>query len=318
MRASVAIFAVLVAAASTASAQSVTLYGRVDLSVGKASGSADKYLDPGSSSRVGLRGIEDLGGGLQAIFNIEHQFESDTGAARARYWHGRSFVGLQGGFGQILLGRDFAPNYLQVQAPSDPWLHETVVNAAGGGNFAVIGLGLTNVRNDSSITYRLSKAGFTFGAQVAEATDAILSRESKPWSVAVNYDNGPLTAGIGLERNGLKAAKNAQVVTGTLYWDFGPLKVGGAISRGHDASGLDRTGWQVAAVAPVGGGQARLSYAKRKDDLATGKGVTTHAVMSAGYHYSLSRRTTLYGDLVHNSKAVADKTGYDFGLKHSS
>ena len=108
MKKSLLALAVLGAFAGVASAQSsVTLYGRVDLSAGKGAGVEQNSLANGSGSRFGVRGVEDLGGGLQALFNIEHRYNADTGAQTngARFWTGRSLVGLQGGFGQIVFGR---------------------------------------------------------------------------------------------------------------------------------------------------------------------------------------------------------------------
>ena len=95
MKKSLLALAVLGAFASVASAQSsVTLYGRVDLSVGKGPGTSAKQMANGSGSRFGVRGVEDLGGGLQALFNIEHRYNADTGAQTnaQRFWTGRSIV----------------------------------------------------------------------------------------------------------------------------------------------------------------------------------------------------------------------------------
>ncbi len=84
MKKSLLALAVLGAFAGVASAQSsVTLYGRVDLSAGKGAGVEQNSLANGSGSRFGVRGVEDLGGGLQALFNIEHRFNADTGAQTA-------------------------------------------------------------------------------------------------------------------------------------------------------------------------------------------------------------------------------------------
>jgi len=81
MKKSLIAFAALATIAGTASAQSsVTLYGRVDLSVGKYAGTEAKTMTNGSGSRFGVRGVEDLGGGLSAFFNIENRYDADTGA----------------------------------------------------------------------------------------------------------------------------------------------------------------------------------------------------------------------------------------------
>ena len=82
MKKSLIVLAALGAFAGVASAQSsVTLYGRVDLSVNKPVGSANKGISNGSGSRFGARGVEDLGGGMSAFFNIEHRFDADPARA---------------------------------------------------------------------------------------------------------------------------------------------------------------------------------------------------------------------------------------------
>ena len=110
MKKSLLALAVLGTLAGAAAAQSsVTLYGRVDLSVARNLGTDYIVMQNGSGSRLGVRGVEDLGGGLKATFNIEHRFQADNGvasptanaaAAAPRFWHGRSIVGLQGNFGE--------------------------------------------------------------------------------------------------------------------------------------------------------------------------------------------------------------------------
>ena len=83
MKKSLLALAVLGAFAGAASAQSsVTLYGRLDLSVNKGVGQTAKNLSNGSGSRFGVRGSEDLGGGMSALFNLEHRFDADTGASQ--------------------------------------------------------------------------------------------------------------------------------------------------------------------------------------------------------------------------------------------
>ena len=120
MKKSLLALAVLGAFANAASAQSsVTMYGRVDLSVGKPIGTANKGMFNGSGSRLGMRGVEDLGGGLKGIFNIETRFDADTGAAQNfglttvnpagtaglanRFWGARSIVGVAGGVNTVLV-----------------------------------------------------------------------------------------------------------------------------------------------------------------------------------------------------------------------
>ena len=189
MKKSLLALAVLGAFAGAASAQSsVTLYGRVDLAVSKGVGTAAKTLNNGSGSRLGVRGVEDLGGGMSAFFQLEHRFNADTGAMSdaSRMWGGRSIVGLQGGFGKLTLGREYTTAFLQSQLVADPWGWDTVVSATPGSglNQALTGGNIARVRNDSSVTYNFSAAGFGLGVQIAEATDSINNFSKKPFNFA--------------------------------------------------------------------------------------------------------------------------------------
>ena len=114
MKKSLLALAALTAFAGVASAQSsVTLFGIVDLSArGVDNGIGTRSTinqDGNSSSRLGFRGVEDLGGGLKAGFWIEGALSADTGNATGQTWQRRSTVSLMGGFGEIRLGRDYTP-----------------------------------------------------------------------------------------------------------------------------------------------------------------------------------------------------------------
>jgi len=103
--------------ASAQSNTSVTLYGIVDAGIEFANHSGTAPAATGSKamvssgnmsgSRWGLRGAEDLGGGLKAIFTLESGFDIDTGTSGqgSRLFGRQAFVGLQGNFGAVTLGR---------------------------------------------------------------------------------------------------------------------------------------------------------------------------------------------------------------------
>jgi len=350
MKKSLLALAVLGAFAGVASAQSsVTLYGRVDLSAAKGAGVEQVSLVNGSGSRFGVRGVEDLGGGLQALFNIEHRFNADTGAQSnsARFWTGRSIVGLQGGFGQIVFGREYTPAFLQSQLVADPWGWDTVVagQAGGsGGNTSITGggvgiaapqgadtrlaAGVANVRNDSSVTYKITLGGFTFGAQVAEGTDfpglGTVNLPNNPYSMALSYAAGPITAGLAYERNGNEALSEAEWLTANFAWNFGLFKIGAFYGKGTSIANTDRESMMVTATAPLGAGEFRASYGELEDSLL-GK---MNKTLGLGYHYSLSKRTTIYADFIYEDGRVisllqqfgvgdGSKEGYDFGVKHN-
>ena len=120
-----AIAAVLACAfAGQAQAQTnVTIYGRVDAGINYQSNQVNKNADgtftrggqwgvggnEWGTSMIGFKGNEDLGGGLKAIFTLESGFQADTGRFNGTgLFNRRSYVGLNGGFGTVKIGRDLA------------------------------------------------------------------------------------------------------------------------------------------------------------------------------------------------------------------
>ena len=320
MKKSLLALAALTAFTGAVSAQSnVTLYGRVDLAFGERMGAADQKLTNGSGSRLGLRGSEDLGGGLAAVFNIEHRFNADTGLAGGgdanastpapRFWHGRSIVGLKGGWGQVVLGREYTTAFLGSQLINDPWGWDT---AASDATAALTGGGIAKVRNDSSITYNLSMAGFSFGAQYAEATDAVTSFQDNPYNFSVGYAGGPFSVNFGYEVTGVQGVSDEEVMTLGGAFNFGAFKLGASYLDGTKANGHDVTAYMVTGTAVLGQGELRAMWGQRETNDV--KDVNSFAI---GYHYALSKRTTIYTDYVTNSKLASNKNGYDFGIKHN-
>jgi predicted porin len=300
----------------------------VDLSVGRNIGSDAKFMANGSGSRVGLRGVEDLGGGLSALFQIEHRFDADTGASQNfnvcglrpagsqaapctnnRFWGARSIVGLQGSFGQVYMGREYTTAFLGNQLIADPWGWDTVANQSG-----ITGLGgIAKVRNDSSLTYKVAFAGFSLGAQVAEATDAINQFDSKPVNFSLGYNAGPISASFGYEKTGRDAGfGNEKMMAVHAAWNLGFIKPGLFYGRGDALNGAEHKGWMATVTAPIGAGELRASYGRLTAD---GDAVSKRAAL--GYHYSMSKRTTLYADVAHEGEANDNKTGFDFGIKHN-
>ncbi len=345
MKKSLLALAVLGAFTSVASAQSsVTLYGRLDLSVNKGVGSATKNLSNGSGSRFGVRGSEDLGGGLSALFNLEHRFDADTGASQNfpagdagctlsaaacaaanvaknanRFWAGRSIVGLKGNFGQVVLGREYTTAFLGSQLIADPWGWDTVVSATPGAglNQALTGGGIARVRNDSSVTYNFAAAGFRAAAQIAEATDAINNFQKKPVNFSLGYAAGPVALGMGYEKTGQVGAAAAKWTTINGSFNLGMVKLGALFGTGNTAANAKHKSWMGTLTAPMGQGELRASFGKLTAKTAAGVQTDAAKGFAVGYHYALSKRTTLYTDYVRNTAVATEKTGYDFGIKHN-
>lgn len=184
MKKSLIAFAVLGALASAASAQSnVTVYGIVDAAVmyntnQTATGGNKMTVDAGQllTSRWGIKGSEDLGGGMKAIFNLEGTLANDTGAAGAGFggnvftqagnntslFDRLAWVGLSGAFGTVTLGRNnilgvdsvgLADPISLAHAGSNPNVMFAAMNS--GGSYGGFGTnqGGTALRQNNSIKY---------------------------------------------------------------------------------------------------------------------------------------------------------------------
>jgi predicted porin len=218
--------AALAATAGVAHAQSsVTLYGVADAFVNRTETktstpttsskiSQSKVDGSGlSSSRWGMRGSEDLGGGLAAIFQLEGGFTIDNGAfnnnqgnANATTLFGRqAWVGLKGNFGQVTLGRNYS-------AYDD--LHGQIDHNYDSNTFAVWGaVSSTGIqdyinRTNNSIKYESpsfggfsGKVGYSFGEDKTATTSA-----SNNVNAQLKYANGPLVVGYAFQKESQKAS----------------------------------------------------------------------------------------------------------------
>ncbi len=189
--------------ASTAHAQSsVTLYGIIDQGFNINTNSGGKQLYNLSSgvmqgSRWGVRGAEDLGGGMKAIFVLENGFDINTGAlGQGGLMFGRqAYVGLKSDkYGSVTLGRQYdavVDNVGPLEAGTQ-W----------GGYIAAHPGDLDNLNNtyraNSAIKYTSANyAGLTVEGMYALGGTAGDVTHNQIWSLGANYANGPLVLGVG-------------------------------------------------------------------------------------------------------------------------
>ncbi|WP_442775043.1 porin [Sphaerotilus montanus] len=333
MKKSLLALAVLGAFAGAASAQSsVTLYGKVDLGVGKATGSADKQVRDGASSRVGIKGVEDLGGGMKALFGFEHRFSPDTGmdtttegkTPTSTFWNGYSTVGLGGTFGTVNLGRQYTSAFTLAQDVFDPFGGYTVAGLRGVALTPKTKVLVDNVqtptdaaklRTANSIRYDGTFGGVSVAADIAERSTSAASGAKRPYSVAAQYALGPVLAAVSYENP--EGAKDNLLTAGVAY-TFGPAKLAAALSSGKDADGDKLRGYLLGATVKVGtAGRVLAGYASLKEDSGTTS--ATAKKVSLGYRHDLSKRTFLYTDVTRVNKVInsTEQTGYDFGVQHN-
>ena len=201
-----ALVGLALALASTAGmAQSVTVYGRMTLTANqvKTGNNTVKELRD-NASRLGFRGVEDLGGGLQASFGLEMGLNADAGSITDPVFR-NSYVALPGGWGTVALGRlDSAnptgsPLYSQITA-----LTSFAPNDAGA---TATSTSMQNARNrtSNSIGYiSPTWSGFNLRARhylrgTGTATDP--EDAARSTDLGLNYQTGALKAAVGFAKD---------------------------------------------------------------------------------------------------------------------
>jgi predicted porin len=329
MNKSLIALAVLGAFAGAAQAQSsVTVYGFIDQSMTKPYASEDKMIADGAfyggGSRLGFRGVEDLGNGYKATFGLEHRLNADTGTAGSAttFWRGYSTVGLVTPFGAVNLGYQYVPAFTMIQNQIDPFGGETVAQGREVGmRFGTVANGgasssaIYKTRVTDSIRYDLSLGGFNLGVSVAESApnNGGALDGDKPFSIAANYAAGPIWVGIGYENPAADDDKGWNI--GGRY-NFGFATAALGFGKGTTATGADAKSWLIGATVPLGAFDIKGVYAQSDID---GVGKTKKAGLGA--HYNFSKRTKIYVDVakIGGSATIPldNKTGYDLGLKHT-
>ncbi|KAF1042308.1 MAG: Outer membrane porin protein 32 [Herbaspirillum frisingense] len=279
MKKSLLALAVLGAFAGAAQAQSsVTIYGIVDTGIAYSSkvtgapggGTGSKFgLNSGviQGSRIGFKGVEDLGGGLSAVFNLETGFTNDDGGLQgsdtvtsSNLFRRKSVVGLAGGFGTVLLGRqtDYAGTISAYTSVAD---FGGVVSNSGSGLNRLEGT-LTN----NSVSYTTTNlSGFTGNLIYGFGETAGKTSAGQAFGIGGKYENGPL--GLGLNYYQSKA--------GATPSDVNLIPTTGS-NVYTNAANIGSTGAKVLnVVASYQFGPARVyaNYSRVKQDLNTA-GVT--------------------------------------------
>jgi predicted porin len=259
MKKSLLALAVLGAFASVAQAEtSVTVYGSFDAGVRYQSDvnrNGNSRLSMGSngtynSNRLGFKGIEDLGGGLNAHFTLEQGFNSGTGAlnnTNNRLFERSAFVGLGGQWGALDLGRQFTVAYKTVGA-YDPF------------NFKYSGIVPTSqasisagTRVDNDIQYTGTFGPITARAEWALGEQAGSARNGSQQALGVTYANGPVSVGAAY-------TLRKPLVNGT----------GAAPATGDVSSNQDNRDWTVGGAYTFGAARVAAGYARETQDLVAG------------------------------------------------
>lgn len=328
--------------ASSAMAQSsVTIYGIIDTGVvyttnANANGNSVfkmPSLTGSFPSRIGFKGTEDLGGGLQAMFVLESGFAPDTGAMGqgGRLFGRQSYVGLKNSWGQLMLGRQVNMTYLS----------QLKTDVMGPNIFAIgsIDAYLPNARSDNAIGYLGNFSGFTVGATYSFGRDAagpagpaatncpgevagnskacrqvtaLLGYDGKGWGVTSSYD---ILYGNTGASNGMSSSDNTdQRVTLNGYFMLGDVKIGGGVvdrrTRAAANTNTDSDLYYLGVSYPLSVALVLDAQVSRLDVKNSPNDVTLSV---ARLTYNLSKRTAVYGSLGYIKNGGASSVALDAG-----
>lgn len=329
--------AALGAFAGAASAQSsVQLFGVVDLAVRHIKNGdidrTDLASNGNATSRLGVRGVEDLGGGLKAGFWLEAAVNPDSGTAdSSRFWGRRSTVSLIGNFGEVRLGRDKLPTQLAFE-------EYDVFGATGIGdinttyalpNSATVA---ANSRADNTVQYFLpGNLNGVYGSLAVAAGEGVaggkyvggrLGWRSGAIDISGAYGQAEVTDDEDYKR---------YVIGGS--YDFQVVKVSANFQETKFTNQKDRH-LTVGAAVPVGAGSFKASYSKidGRGGAIDDRDADQFAI---GYVHNLSKRTAVYGTYAYikndgtasyvvaaNGATAASmrgekSQGFDIGVRHS-
>lgn len=323
MKKSLLALAVLGAFAGIAHAQtSVTLYGTIDGGVRNktnvnAAGESQFTFGSGTylANRWGVKGVEDLGSGLNAHFTIEGGFNTGTGgmagAASGALFDRSAFVGLGGSWGSLDLGLQYSLAF-KTLGKFDPFGFKytgiiPLAGAAAGNQTSAIASGVGGTRFQNDIQYNGKFGPVSVGAEYAPG--GVVGNRGNGSSYAGNfiYEQGPFSAGLVYTHRNPNISttavanyqSNRQWALGGAY-NFGPGKIaGGYMDEKQDATVGDarmKTAWiggsyNISAPMAVTAGYYQSKFS------ATGAADASRKLFIVGGTYALSKRTTFYADI---------------------
>lgn len=297
------------------------IYGLLDVAAGRfetPGTPAIKRLENGamSTSFLGVRGSDDLGGGLRARFGLEAYLRMDQGAAGRSaadaFWGRTAYVGLQGAFGTSLLGRLPTPLWMSTRM-FNPFSDSEAFSPSIRQYFGAAVIGDSRWNNSVGYSSPAVDNGLSWNVQFNAAEN---SPNATGENVGVNalYTSGPLAvtgvwqrvrnsttplpAGFD-KQTAYQFGASYELRLLRLYGQAGQVKTRAAVD-------VETTLYQFGTLVPLGLGFAMASYGHSREESA-GSAVLRQT-FSIGYDYFLSKSTDLYAVLMNEHV-----TGLDSG-----
>jgi len=301
-----AVLATLASGAALAQS-SVTLYGRLNVTAErqKEAGAKANYKEVSNSSFLGLKGSEDLGGGLKAGFIIESKFSPTTGAADSTFWNRQSEVNIGSAkLGTLRIGNFDAESELATADMVSMHNHDTGTSADALYEYA-------SAIKYNKVGYRAPE--FVKGLALEIATAERTTSTQRPVDLAANYELGALKMGAGYSR-----ANDAKQFAVRASYDVGAFTFGGYAQRATTEAYATKSQniYRLAGMYTLGASEfhANVGYATKGGAMDSKANQATLA-----YNYNLSKRTKVYGfvtRLDYKSTDATDFTSFAVGVRH--
>lgn len=293
-------------AAPLAAQAETTIYGKMHMSIDSINNdnsAADKDSSVGissNSSRIGFKGAEDLGGGLQAVWQTESAI--DLAGSESSLSARNSFLGLAGGFGTVIAGRHDTP-YKTVGRKVDLF-GDTIgdfrsITNANPGVADAVG---NDARTNNTIAY-ITPDMNGLSAALAYVTDVASdtkndNTDNSAYSLSVNYANGPLFAAIGYQSIssdvfGTDDDQTAARIAAS--YKLAGLKLNAMYfaesnNGGGNADINDRTGYLLGAAYGMGNNTFKVQYVAAETDESD----TMGSKVAVGFDHAMSKATSVY------------------------
>ena len=341
-RLALAATAALLAASGAQAQSSVQAYGLLDVNVGQfqnAGGLKVKRMDSGdlSTSYLGFKGREDLGGGVSASFQLETFLLADSGAATRVpgvdvFWARNANVSLSGGFGTVKLGRQGPPLFVSTlifNAFGDSFGFSPSIRQyynAPGGTPLVGDSGWNNAVGYSTP----GMGGFSANLLVA-AGEGSATATGKNVGANVLYFGGPVAFTFAAQKvqaqgvlgRGISAFpgfKSQTAYQAGGRYDLGFAKLFaqyGKITTDATAD-VDTKILNLSASIPVGPGAINLAWGSSKQTTQGSSAAPKSTILTGGYVYSLSKRTDLYAVyMLDKYTGKSNGSNLAAGIKHT-
>jgi predicted porin len=296
----------LAALAATGAFAQVTVYGRMDAGYGvytttTPGATAGSTVDTKSngvqsknsvSSLLGIKGSEDLGGGLKANFVLEGNLDPAVGAAYS--FDRTSLLGLSGGFGSVAFGRDYVPTFkLTGVGEVNGFSKLTTIQNPGPTSVSNLVFYSTPVMSGFQVNVAYGNN------DTSKSTDTTGETSNKTTNLTATYNNGPLMVGVGTGTNEVKTAGSA----------------GGTYMLGQTTlTGIDKTSFNVVAASyDFGKFALKGAWTSTKATYATGEAKFDE--LNIGATVPMGKATLIAqvgNNKVSNTGAAEDWTGTDF------